>query len=94
MSAPTRAVPLLLSALLLSGCPAADVSVDPIPLPTRPLPQPTRQEAPARIIAMGDIHGDIEAMRTAFRLANLIDEVDAWIGGVPVAGRECAAVPG
>ena len=58
--------------------------MDPIPLPTRPLPQPTRQEAPARIIAMGDIHGDIQAMRTAFRLANLIDEDDAWIGGETV----------
>lgn len=34
-----------------------------------------------RIIAIGDVHGDIEAMRTALRNACIIDKEDRWIGG-------------
>lgn len=38
--------------------------------------------APAdRIVAIGDIHGDINAMRTALRNASIIDAHDKWIGG-------------
>jgi hypothetical protein len=36
---------------------------------------------PARIVAIGDLHGDLEAARGALRLAGAIDETDQWIGG-------------
>jgi hypothetical protein len=34
-----------------------------------------------RIVAIGDLHGDLEATREAFRLAGAIDDDDRWIGG-------------
>ncbi len=34
-----------------------------------------------RIVAVGDVHGDLVATRAALRLAGAIDESDAWIGG-------------
>ena len=34
-----------------------------------------------RIIAIGDLHGDSNAMFRALRLANIIDQNDDWIGG-------------
>ena len=34
-----------------------------------------------RIVAIGDVHGDFEATRSALRLAGAIDERDRWIGG-------------
>jgi hypothetical protein len=42
---------------------------------------PTRLEAPARIVAIGDLHGDLTATRAALRLAGAIDSLDHWIGG-------------
>jgi hypothetical protein len=32
-------------------------------------------------VAIGDLHGDMDATRRALRLAGAIDEADAWIGG-------------
>ena len=37
--------------------------------------------AAKRIVAMGDLHGDLSATRQALRLAGAIDESDRWIGG-------------
>jgi hypothetical protein len=34
-----------------------------------------------RIVAIGDVHGDLDATRRALRLAGAIDEHDRWIGG-------------
>lgn len=34
-----------------------------------------------RIVAFGDVHGDLEAARSALRLGGAIDEQDRWIGG-------------
>ncbi len=34
-----------------------------------------------RIVAVGDLHGDIETTRRALRLGGAIDQSDAWIGG-------------
>ena len=34
-----------------------------------------------RIIAVGDLHGDLETTRRALRLGGAIDATDAWIGG-------------
>ena len=33
-----------------------------------------------RIVAIGDIHGDLEAARGALRAGGLIDDTDQWIG--------------
>ncbi|HEU4407894.1 MAG TPA: metallophosphoesterase [Polyangiaceae bacterium] len=37
--------------------------------------------APERLVAFGDVHGDIEAARRVLRLAGAIDERDRWAGG-------------
>ena len=42
---------------------------------------PTRLPAPARLVAIGDWHGDLDAARASLRLAGAIDEQDRWIGG-------------
>ena len=36
---------------------------------------------PVRIIALGDLHGDLQAVRAAFRVGGVIDDEDHWIGG-------------
>ncbi len=41
----------------------------------------TKHPAPARLVAVGDIHGDLEAARRTLRAAALIDDQDHWIGG-------------
>ncbi|MCS6856854.1 MAG: metallophosphoesterase [Sandaracinaceae bacterium] len=35
---------------------------------------------PRRLVAIGDIHGDLEAIRRALRLAQAIDANDHWVG--------------
>ncbi len=37
--------------------------------------------SPDRVVAIGDLHGDLDAARRALRLAGAIDAKDAWIGG-------------
>ena len=45
---------------------------------------PTRFPAAERIVAIGDLHGDLSATRAAFRLAGIIDDEDRWAGGTTV----------
>jgi hypothetical protein len=64
-----------------------------VPEPSRPAPAPSAAptaEAPLfpyrfppaeRVVAIGDVHGDVEALRGALRLARAIDDTDRWIGG-------------
>lgn len=40
--------------------------------------------APPRLVAIGDLHGDLAATRRALRLAGAIDSANAWIGGALV----------
>jgi hypothetical protein len=42
---------------------------------------PLRVPAAERIVAIGDLHGDLAATRRALRLAGAIDEADRWAGG-------------
>jgi hypothetical protein len=51
--------------------------LDPIRIP---LP-PSQDGAPPRIVAIGDVHGDLAATRRALKLAGAIDDADRWIGG-------------
>ena len=38
-------------------------------------------EEPRRLVAVGDLHGDLEASLAVLRLAGLVDESGAWAGG-------------
>lgn len=48
--------------------------------PAAPLPASFKLPASARLVAIGDIHGDLTALRGALRLAGAIDSDDRWIG--------------
>jgi hypothetical protein len=79
-----RLFPLAL--LFLLGCPkpvdTGPAIQDSGPSAERQVPPPSFIEAsPARMVALGDVHGDLEATRAALRLAGAIDEADQWIGG-------------
>lgn len=52
-----------------------------IATPTAAPSLPTRFPAPARLVAFGDVHGDLAATRRALRLGGAIDEHDRWVGG-------------
>lgn len=51
------------------------------PVDDEPPEIPTRFAAAARVVAVGDLHGDLEATRRVLRIAGAIDEKDAWVGG-------------
>jgi hypothetical protein len=42
---------------------------------------PTRFPAAPRLVAIGDLHGDLAATRAVLRLAGAVGEKDAWAGG-------------
>jgi hypothetical protein len=48
-------------------------------------PPPTRIAAPARLVAIGDIHGDYDQTIAVLRIAGLIDEDLHWAGGRTLA---------
>jgi len=48
---------------------------------TRPIPPPTWATSDGRIVAIGDVHGDIEAARKALTAAGVIDAQYHWSGG-------------
>ncbi|KAK9288636.1 hypothetical protein L1049_017096 [Liquidambar formosana] len=51
------------------------------PPPSSPPPLQTKYPSPDRLIAIGDLHGDLQKSKEALRLAGLIDGSDRWIGG-------------
>lgn len=75
-----------LVAVAASGCSRDKVS-EPAPrkaesAPPAQAPEPlTRIPAPPRIVAIGDLHGDLAATRATLRLAGAIDDKDRWAGG-------------
>lgn len=81
---------LVVSAALWAalGC---DKSPEPAPSASR-APAAAAEPAPSddksyvfpgaeRIVAFGDVHGDVAAARAALKLAGAIDDKDEWIGG-------------
>lgn len=48
-------------------------------------PRTTFLPAVPRLVAIGDLHGDLRKARRAFRLGGLTDENDRWIGGTTTA---------
>ncbi len=57
--------------------PAPQAKAPPAPRSPNPLSYP----APARLVAIGDLHGDLASTRAALRLAGAINSDDDWIGG-------------
>ncbi len=49
--------------------------------------------APERLIAIGDLHGDLSKTRAALGVAQVIDENDHWIGGKTVVVQVCLLHP-
>lgn len=75
-------MPLL---LLLACSPAADsappaATVAP-ETPAAVAPPPEGHPAPERLVAIGDLHGDVDAALAVLRLAGLVDAAGAWSGG-------------
>jgi hypothetical protein len=84
------------AALCLIGCALAcdrGRPSDPPPAPARATatapavpgctlaPVPLKRPAARRLVAIGDLHGDVDAARDALRAALSIDERGRWIGG-------------
>lgn len=72
---------------ILLACTPEPESPPPAPAPAPPVatlevpPPTTIDEMPPRLVAVGDVHGDLKATRDALRLAGAIDRDDRWIGG-------------
>lgn len=75
--------PICLAAVLLFGC-ALEDPAPPEERGPRPIPAETIQPAPDRLIAMGDVHGDLAALTNALLLAEVVDDDGRWIGGQTV----------
>ncbi|HEY5908905.1 MAG TPA: metallophosphoesterase, partial [Vicinamibacteria bacterium] len=50
-------------------------------LPGRSVAAEDTWPAPARVVAVGDVHGDFEAFVTVLRAAALVDDKLRWVGG-------------
>ena len=81
----------LLLSLTLWGCDGAP-AVATVPAPAAPsasdsasvASEASRFPAATRLVAVGDLHGDLRATRAALRLAGVIDSSDRWAGGATV----------
>lgn len=86
MPSPIRPL-VLVAALALAACdkgspePPSAPAKSPVSAAPAAIEAPTRLPAPARLVAIGDLHGDLVATRAALRLAGAIDDKDHWIGG-------------
>lgn len=68
-------------AAAVAGCEAKSPESRPAPAPSASAAPDAATTAPARVVAVGDLHGDLASTREVLRLAGAIDESDAWIGG-------------
>lgn len=64
---------LLLAPLLWAAAPEAPPRLEDA--------APDSFEGVARVVAVGDVHGDMEALVEVLKLAGLIDEKQRWVGG-------------
>ena len=53
----------------------------PSPSPAQPAPSVVPEVRAGRVVAVGDLHGDLQGTRAVLRIAKLIDERDRWVGG-------------
>src|ERR1700733_10552472 len=81
-----------LALVLLLACDRGRVDEPERPAPPAPAPAPPPPAASSlsttvtpsgteRIVAIGDLHGDLDHTRRALRLAGAIDAGDRWTGG-------------
>ena len=49
-----------------------------------------RLQTRKRVVAIGDVHGDLGALREALRLAGAIDSDDRWVGCEPASPESIA----
>ncbi len=70
-------VPSLLGLLV----PLLRAAAPPPPAPRLEDPIPDTFSGVARIVAVGDVHGDVEAFKEALRMAKVIDAKGRWVGG-------------
>lgn len=64
--------------------PASAETSSPAPVPPAPaasLSPRLRRPTPDRLVAIGDIHGDLDHLKRALRLGGATDASDRWIGG-------------
>jgi hypothetical protein len=74
----------ILAALVAAiGCNRSSKVEEPPPADTAVAVTPARS-APERVVAVGDLHGDLDVTRRALRLAGVMDNTDAWVGGKTV----------
>ncbi|HEX5655711.1 MAG TPA: metallophosphoesterase, partial [Polyangiales bacterium] len=66
--------------LVGAACSRVEPKPSPAPAPSVVVNELARP-ATKRVIAIGDMHGDLEAARRALKLAGAIDEADEWAGG-------------
>jgi hypothetical protein len=89
-----RGCRLALTAALLAACDRGghrETPATPLPTPAKPAPvqggctlAPIPLVVPVttkRVVAIGDLHGDLGGTRAALRAAKAIDDKDRWIGG-------------
>jgi hypothetical protein len=88
-----RSWQLALTAALLAGCDRGgprETPSAPLPTPAKPASKQGCTLAPIplvvpstgkRVVAIGDLHGDLGGTRAALRAARAIDDKDQWIGG-------------
>ncbi len=65
--------------------PDASGDIEEAPPPVWVGPPPLVMSSKGRVVAIGDVHGDLDATRRALRLGGLIDEDDHWIGEHSIA---------
>jgi hypothetical protein len=66
--------PLLVCAVLLSACSSATAADPQVLAPTPPA-------VVERIVAVGDLHGDLDNALRALELGGVVDRAGSWIGG-------------
>jgi hypothetical protein len=74
---------LLLFLLLLPALLRAQ-ALAPLPAPAAEAAAPQQAREDLRWVAVGDVHGDLSALRRALHLAGLVDKTDNWTGGATV----------
>ncbi len=63
------------------ACSTPDAQADPQVQPTAPPTAPVAVDGPTRIVAVGDLHGDMEQTLAVFQLAGIIDSEGHWSAG-------------
>jgi hypothetical protein len=63
-----------------AAAPAASVAAPVLAAPSETPERPFRFPAAERVVAVGDLHGDLASTREALRLAGAIDSADRWVG--------------